>query len=82
MRDVTNIERIGLPRVYAYDTGAARHIVEYQEDEKRWTCTCGDFWYRKRDCKHIRTIKEINKALHGQPSQARKVTANQPKEKE
>lgn len=33
-----------------------------------WFCTCEDFYYRKHECKHIRTVKQelrtqINQAL-------------------
>ena len=30
------------------------HDVIYDRRNMQWSCTCEDYWYRKRQCKHCR----------------------------
>lgn len=37
------------------------HDVIYDRRNMQWSCTCEDYWYRKRQCKHCReAIKFLN----------------------
>jgi uncharacterized Zn finger protein len=35
-----------------------KYVVSFDEDVGEWRCTCPDFLFRKRECKHIRAVKE------------------------
>lgn len=35
------------------------HDVIYNRKTQEWSCTCEDYWYRKRVCKHTRMAKEF-----------------------
>ena len=40
------------------------NYVQYSKDNldlpgDGWNCTCEDFYYRKRECKHIREAKRV-----------------------
>ena len=35
------------------------HDVIYNRATQEWSCTCEDYWYRKRACKHTRMAKEF-----------------------
>ena len=44
------------------------HDVIYDRRNMQWSCTCEDYWYRKRQCKHckeaIRFLNEISFELN------------------
>lgn len=35
------------------------HEVILNRKTQEWSCTCEDYWYRKRACKHVREAKEF-----------------------
>ena len=35
------------------------HEVIFNRKTQEWSCTCEDYWYRKRACKHTRQAKEF-----------------------
>ena len=35
------------------------HDVIYNRTTQEWSCTCEDYWYRKRACKHTDMAKEF-----------------------
>lgn len=38
--------------------GEKRYGVMYDKDS-HWICTCPDYYYRKRFCKHMKAVAEI-----------------------
>ena len=53
-------------KVIRYD-GETKKFAEYHVDLKSsdWMCDCDDFYYRKKCCKHIKSILEELKAGGG-----------------
>lgn len=55
--------------LYGAEGLALRHLVPSQTHAELfydviqtvggWTCTCPDYKYRKRECKHIKSVKRI-----------------------
>ena len=50
---------------FIINDGENRVSWDYQDS---WICTCEDFYYRKHECKHIKTVKkellsQVQKAL-------------------
>ena len=39
------------------------HEVIFNRRTGEWSCTCEDYWYRKRACKHTRMCKSLINAL-------------------
>lgn len=40
------------------------HEVVFNRKTQEWSCTCEDYWYRKRNCKHTRMAKEFLQDLY------------------
>lgn len=40
------------------------HDVLFNRVTQEWSCTCEDYWYRKRACKHTRMAKEFLENLN------------------
>lgn len=38
-------------------SGDGWHVVEYSDDEARWSCSC-DGWAFRKNCRHIRNVTE------------------------
>lgn len=53
------------------DSRPITHEVIYNRETQEWSCTCEDYIYRKRCCKHTRKAIEFledlfRETLHGQ----------------
>jgi hypothetical protein len=40
-----------------------KHEIIFNRITREWSCTCEDYWYRKRACKHTRECKALLNSL-------------------
>lgn len=45
------------------DSRNLKHEIIFNRITREWSCTCEDFFYRKRMCKHTRQCKELLNSL-------------------
>lgn len=46
------------PLRWTIKNGGDKEYRVQKFDNGKWECTCNDCWYRKRECKHIKAVKE------------------------
>lgn len=40
------------------------HDVIFNRKTEQWSCTCEDYWYRKRACKHVKEARKFLEMLN------------------
>ena len=58
------------------------HTVRYNRNTNKWTCTCEDYFYRERFCKHMKQAKEYLETLGITNLSTRVVTNDNKEEKD